>query len=202
MTEVFSTSGFAFDFSVADMKRKKSSAKELKPKKTLEEKDAEFKSKVEAAVNRDGGRYIEFIDGIGMLVAATKHRNKYYFVWLDRDRKLQFTDANETYHILRNVPISMGIVDYLVHSERKTLADKVINFFKEEESYKGEDKYILVGNINLGPKRNIPRDMQRKKKRTENTVENNSDENQDKSSKKKTHTRSKNRKSSSEVKKK
>ena len=148
MSEVYST-GVAIDFSNQKVKTKKQ--KEPKPKMSRAEFEQKILEKIETVVTRDGGSYAEFSNGVGLLVAGAKQKGKFYFVWLDRDRKLQFTDTKDTYHLLSYHP-DLSILDYLLKHERNTIFDIVDNFFKREADIDAYDKWELVGRINLGQK--------------------------------------------------
>lgn len=174
MTEVFSTA-VAMEFTAEDLKRKKftSNNKKQKPKETPEEREVRFNKKIEDVVNKDGGHYIEFTNGVGLLVAGAKDDKNYYFVWLDRDRKVKLTDIRSTFHLIREVPISMSITDYLLRNDRKCLVDIVEDFFQED------DTIHLIGRINLGryfnndKKSNKNKKLKKKSAQKNNSTKNN-----------------------------
>lgn len=185
MPEVYST-GVALDFS--EHKKKIKPERQRMSKEEYEQKTLE---KINNVVSRDGGSYAEFTNGVGLLVAGAKHKGRYYFAWLDGDRKLQFTDIRDTFHLLSYHP-RLSILDWLLKTEKQTIKEIVYDFFKRESETDDPDRYELVGKINMGKK------YAKENSSPKNRDKKSSDNNTANQKKKRKRTRSKNRKPAAE----
>ena len=105
-------------------------------RKTKEEKQKEYDNAVarlKKAVEKDGGRYIEFVgrDGglnRGILVAGVSDNRRLYFVYLDKNRCMRQASQSDTYRLMRDIPVEFNIIDYLYRHEFKDFK----NFISEQ----------------------------------------------------------------------
>lgn len=123
------------DFESRSIKRQKKVMTDEDKKKGFNEALARLKK----AVEKDGGRYIEFIDrdgGLnrGILIAGVQDGNgekdkKLYFAYLDKNRTVRRSYHGDTYRLLRDIPVEFGIIDYLYRHEfkdfKQTVEDKL-----------------------------------------------------------------------------
>lgn len=123
------------DFESRSIKRQKKVMSDEDKKKGFNEALARLKK----AVEKDGGRYIEFIDrdgGLnrGILIAGVQDGNsekdkKLYFAYLDKNRTVRRSYHGDTYRLLRDIPVEFGIIDYLYRHEfkdfKQTVEDKL-----------------------------------------------------------------------------
>lgn len=82
-----------------------------------------------SACTRDGGRYVKFFDTAGILVAAVKMDNDFYFAVLDKDRKIQYFDSTERYSLIKEISGELSVLNYLWLHDRASLLDIVSNAF-------------------------------------------------------------------------
>ena len=113
--------------------------------KTQEDKKKGFNeavARLKRAIEKDGGRYIEFIDrdgGLnrGILLAGVQDGpdgkdekdKRLYFAYLDKNRTIRRSYHGDTYRLLRDIPVEFGISDYLYRHEfkdfKQTVEDKL-----------------------------------------------------------------------------
>ena len=121
-------------------------------KLSAEEKKAAYENSLKRlvkAVEKDGGRYIEFIDrdgGLnrGIMVAGIKDNNRLCFAYYDKNKTIRQAFHGDTYRLLRDIPIEFSIIDYLYRHE--------FNDFKAliEEKLK-ETGWELLTDVTLRP---------------------------------------------------
>ena len=90
-------------------------------------------ARLKTAVEKDGGRYIEFVDkdgGLvrGILVAGVSDDRKLYFAYLDKNRRIRQASQSDTYRLMRDIPVEFSIIDYLYRHEFKDFK----NFITEQ----------------------------------------------------------------------
>lgn len=185
MTEVYSTSvAMVFDKKSdknrnkkSDMPKRKESNKissdkkgNDRPKMSKEKIEDIIQRKIEYAMNNFGGRYVEFENGNGMLVAALERKGKKYFLYIDKDRKTQISDTKDFVCGLYDVPTDMTIVDYLLRTDYDYIKGIIDEFFKFEDSAPAAERYNAITKIKIGRnnndksgKRNDRNDKNRKK---------------------------------------
>lgn len=81
------------------------------------------------ACQRDGGRYVRFADTDGILVAAVKMDNDFYFAVLDKDRKIQYFDSTERYSLIKEISGELSVLNYLWLHDRNSLLNIVTMAF-------------------------------------------------------------------------
>ena len=94
-------------------------------KLSAEEKKAAYENSLKRlvkAVEKDGGRYIEFVDkdgGLnrGIMVAGIKDGNRLCFAYYDKNKTIRQAFHGDTYRLLREIPIEFSIIDYLYRHE-------------------------------------------------------------------------------------
>ena len=128
--------------------------------RSLRERRANFKSsrdRIIRAINKDGGRYIEFNENeMGLLVCGVEYQNKLNFIFIDKDRRICFKHHGETYHLLREIPSQLSVLNYIYTRQRNELKDYLENFFAENDDMK------LITEIAIRPQK--PRNESDKKK--------------------------------------
>lgn len=82
-----------------------------------------------SACTRDGGRYVKFFDTAGILVAAVKMDNDFYFAVLDKDHKIQYFDSTERYSLIKEIPGELSVLNYLWLHDRSSLLNIVTTTF-------------------------------------------------------------------------
>lgn len=126
----FNSNG-TIDFESRSIKRQKKVLTDEDKKRGFNEALARLKK----AVEKDGGRYIEFIDkdgGLnrGILIAGVQDGNgeknkKLYFAYLDKNRTVRRSYHGDTYRLLRDIPVEFGVIDYLYRHEFKEFKQSV-----------------------------------------------------------------------------
>ena len=121
-------------------------------KLSAEEKKTAYENSLKRlvkAVEKDGGRYIEFVDrdgGLnrGIMVAGIKDNNRLCFAYYDKNKTIRQAFHGDTYRLLREIPIEFSIIDYLYRHE--------FNDFKAviEEKLK-ETGWELLTDVTLRP---------------------------------------------------
>ena len=81
------------------------------------------------ACERDGGRYVSFSGIDGILIAAVKMDNDFYFAILDKDRKIQYFDSTERYSLIKEISGELSVLNYLWLHDRNSLLNIVTMAF-------------------------------------------------------------------------
>ena len=130
---------------VNNNKRQRFKKDEHKPRVKTDE---EYIAQLNAAMQKAGGRYVKF-DNVdhteGLMVAGVQSNDgKYMFAVVDRDRHVQLVGNNEHFSVIRNVPASLYVLDYLYHRESATLHEMVTNTFDIDNTKLITKLYINV----------------------------------------------------------
>ena len=158
MTEVYSTGvAMVFDNKPASQEKKRENKRgeNNKSKMTREEFSNFVQNKANRIFATFGGRYAEFADStFGMIVGILERKGRYFFLYLDKDRKIRYTDTKNFADGLYDAPPCMSILDYLANNDYKYVRAIVDDFLEREESIEENDRYKLVSKIRIGEKRN------------------------------------------------
>ena len=96
-------------------------------------------------LQKDGGKFVTFGGGEdGILCAALEQDEKFYFLWLDKDRKTQITSTKESYKLLRDIPNNLSVLHYLYQTQRNYVVGVVQNWVEENS-----DDYKILGNVGV-----------------------------------------------------
>lgn len=148
-------------------KRPRIKREERKPRVKTDE---EYIAQLEAAMQKAGGRYVKFDDidhTEGLMIAGVQCKNgSYMFAVMNRDRKVQFIGNNEHFSVIRDVPASLYVLDYIYHREPETLLNFANNTFTEDEIKLITKMYIKV------VKKTNKDNKKQTKKRNKNTKKN------------------------------
>ena len=108
--------------------------------RSLRERRANFissRDRVIRAINKDGGRYVEFSENeIGLLVCGVEYKGKLHFVFIDKDRQICCKHHGESYRLVRQIPPQLSVLNYIYTRQRSELKEYLENFFKENEEMK------------------------------------------------------------------
>lgn len=131
-------------------------------------KDEDYIAQLESAMQKAGGRYVKFDDidhTEGLMIAGVQTKdNKYMFAVMNRDRNVQFVGNNEHFSVIRNVPASLYVLDYVYHREPDTLLNLTNNIFTNDE-------IKLITKLYIKSVKKANKDNKKKKKNTKkNTV--------------------------------
>ena len=88
------------------------------------------------AIKRDGGKFVNFPDGQGLMLAGVEHDNHLYFMWMDGNRCFNFEPVKTTYKIAREINANMSILNYLVEHQKNDLVDMIDSFLTANDEYK------------------------------------------------------------------
>ena len=130
--------------------------KPVKKRRTAEERKAAYertKERVCRAIEKDGGRYVTFPEcpenenATGLLVCALEFEKKLYFLFIDKDRQARIIYHGESYKLIRDVPASLSVLNYMYMNQRSELKTAIEYFFEENEQYK------LISDIAIYPKK-------------------------------------------------
>lgn len=124
---------------------------EKKPRVDKQQRVEHTREMLAQTIQKDGGKFVTFGYGNdGILCAALEQDEKFYFLWLDKDRKTQITSTKESYKLLRDVPNNLSVLYYLYQTQRNYVAGVVQNWVEENS-----DDYKILGNV--GVKVNKPK---------------------------------------------
>ena len=82
-------------------------------------------TRLKRAVEKDGGRYIEFEDRStgtsvkGILLAGVSVNKKLYFAFMDKNRIIRKAYHGDTYRLIREIPIEFSVIDYIYRHDYK-----------------------------------------------------------------------------------
>ena len=106
---------------------------------------AQTREMLTQTLQKDGGKFITFGGGDdGILCAALEQDEKFYFLWLDKDRKTQITSTKESYKLLRDIPNNLSVLYYLYQTQRNYVVGVVQNWVEENS-----DDYKILGNVGV-----------------------------------------------------
>lgn len=120
-----------------------------RPKLSEEERKAKMIESLKNAVKMDGGKFVNFPDGQGLMIAGVEHDGHLYFMWMDADRCFNFEPVKTTYKIAREINANMSILNYLLERQKNDLVDMIDSFLSANDDYK-----VLT---EMGIKRFVPK---------------------------------------------
>lgn len=149
-------------------KRPRIKREERKPRVKTDE---EYITQLEAAMQKAGGRYVKFDDidhTEGLMVAGVQCKNgSYMFAVMNQDRKVQLVGNNEHFSVIRNVPASLYVLDYVYHRDPEFLLNFVNTTFEQDEIKLITKMYIkVVKKVNKDNKKNTKKNKKNSKKNT------------------------------------
>ena len=117
----------------------------VKKRRTREERKASYeqtKERIRNVILKDGGRYVTFPSdsetdyAAGLLVCGLEFEKKLYFLYIDKDRQIRIMHHGESYKLLREIPSSLSVLNYIYNYQRNELKTAIENFFEDNEEYK------------------------------------------------------------------
>ena len=117
----------------------------VKKRRTREERKASYeqtKERMRNVILKDGGRYVTFPSepetehATGLLVGGVEFEKKLYFLYIDKERQIRIMHHGESYKLLREIPASLSVLNYIYNYQRNELKTAIENFFEENEEYK------------------------------------------------------------------
>ena len=117
----------------------------VKKRRTREERKASYeqtKERIRNVILKDGGRYVTFPSdsetdyAAGLLVCGLEFEKKLYFLYIDKDRQIRIMHHGESYKLLREIPASLSVLNYIYNYQRNELKTAIENFFEDNEEYK------------------------------------------------------------------
>lgn len=119
--------------------------REWKPKVDKQQRAEQMREMLTRTLQKDGGKFITFGGGEdGILCAALEQDEKFYFLWLDKDRRTQVKSTKESYKLLREIPNNLSVLNYLYQTQRNYVVSVVQNWVDEN----GDD-YKILGNVGV-----------------------------------------------------
>lgn len=115
-----------------------------------ERTEADIKNNIMKGIDHAGGKYVKFDDvdhTEGLLVGGVKKDGKHYFAVMNRDKVMKYVSPNEHFTIIRDVPSSLFILDYVYRHDSEYLYDLALNYFDN-------DKASLFTNCYINKKKN------------------------------------------------
>ena len=119
--------------------------REKRPRVDKQQRVEHTREMLTQTLQKDGGKFVTFGGGEdGILCAALEQDEKFYFLWLDKDRKTQITSTKESYKLLRDIPNNLSVLNYLYQTQRNYVVGVVQNWVEEN----GDD-YKILGNVGV-----------------------------------------------------
>ena len=119
--------------------------REKRPRVDKQQRVEQTREMLTQTLQKDGGKFITFGGGEdGILCAALEQDEKFYFLWLDKDRKTQITSTKESYKLLRDIPNNLSVLYYLYQTQRNYVVGVVQNWVEENS-----DDYKILGNVGV-----------------------------------------------------
>ena len=119
--------------------------REKRPRVDKQQRVEQTREMLTQTLQKDGGKFITFGGGEdGILCAALEQDEKFYFLWLDKDRKTQITSTKESYKLLRDIPNNLSVLHYLYQTQRNYVVGVVQNWVEENS-----DDYKILGNVGV-----------------------------------------------------
>ena len=138
--------------------------REKKPRVDKQHRVEQTREMLTQTLQKDGGKFVTFGGGEdGILCAALEQDEKFYFLWLDKDRKTQITSTKESYKLLRDIPNNLSVLYYLYQTQRNYVVGVVQNWVEENS-----DDYKILGNIGVKAHKTKQNGGNNKSKKTNN----------------------------------
>ena len=119
--------------------------REKRPRIDKQQRVEHTREMLTQTLQKDGGKFVTFGGGEdGILCAALEQDEKFYFLWLDKDRKTQITSTKESYKLLRDIPNNLSVLNYLYQTQRNYVVGVVQNWIEENS-----DDYKILGNVGV-----------------------------------------------------
>ena len=119
--------------------------REKRPRVDKQQRVEQTREMLTQTLQKDGGKFVTFGGGEdGILCAALEQDEKFYFLWLDKDRKTQITSTKESYKLLRDIPNNLSVLYYLYQTQRNYVVGVVQNWVEENS-----DDYKILGNVGV-----------------------------------------------------
>ena len=138
--------------------------REKRPRVDKQQRVEQTREMLTQTLQKDGGKFITFGGGEdGILCAALEQDEKFYFLWLDKDRKTQITSTKESYKLLRDIPNNLSVLYYLYQTQRNYVVSVVQNWVEENS-----DDYKILGNVGVKAHKTKQSGGNNKSKKTNN----------------------------------
>lgn len=111
--------------------------------------ETDIRNNIMKGVEHAGGKYVKFDDvdhTEGMLVGGVKKSGKHYFAVMDRDKVIKYISPNEHFSIIRDIPASLYILDYVYKHDSEYLYDLAFNYFENDKADLFTNCYIKKKN--------------------------------------------------------
>lgn len=119
--------------------------REKRPRIDKQQRVEHTREMLTQTLQKDGGKFVTFGGGEdGILCAALEQDEKFYFLWLDKDRKTQITSTKDSYKLLRDIPNNLSVLYYLYQTQRNYVVGVVQNWIEENS-----DDYKILGNVGV-----------------------------------------------------
>lgn len=119
--------------------------REKKPRVDRQQRVEQTREMLTQTLQKDGGKFITFgVSEDGILCAALERDEKFYFLWLDKDRKTQIKSTKESYKLLREIPNNLSVLNYLYQTQRNYVVGVVQNWIEQNS-----DDYKILGNVGV-----------------------------------------------------
>ena len=138
--------------------------REKRPRVDKQQRVEQTREMLTQTLQKDGGKFVTFGGGEdGILCAALERDEKFYFLWLDKDRKTQITSTKESYKLLRDIPNNLSVLYYLYQTQRNYVVGVVQNWVEENS-----DDYKILGNVGVKAHKTKQNSGNNKSKKTNN----------------------------------
>lgn len=119
--------------------------REKRPRIDKQQRVEHTREMLTQTIQKDGGKFVTFGGGEdGILCAALEQDEKFYFLWLDKDRKTQITSTKDSYKLLRDIPNNLSVLYYLYQTQRNYVVGVVQNWIEENSN-----DYKILGNVGV-----------------------------------------------------
>ena len=119
--------------------------REKKPRVDKQQRVEQTREMLTQTLQKDGGKFVTFgVGEDGILCAALERDEKFYFLWLDKDRKTQIKSTKESYKLLREIPNNLSVLNYLYQTQRNYVVGVVQNWIEQNS-----DDYKILGNVGV-----------------------------------------------------
>ena len=110
-----------------------------------ERTENDIRENIQKGIDHAGGKYVKFDDVShteGLLVGGAKKGGKHYFAVMDRDKAIRYISPNEHFTILRDIPASLYILDYVYRHDANYLYERALDYFDHDKASLFTNCYI------------------------------------------------------------
>ena len=135
---------FTDSIDITRPEKKRTPKPQSRPRRN-ERTENDIRENIQKGIDHAGGKYVKFDDidhTEGLLVGGVKKEGKHYFAVMNRDKVVKYVSPNEHFSILRNIPASLYILDYVYRHDADYLYERALDYLDHDKASLFTNCYI------------------------------------------------------------